>query len=88
MLLKGRDASRLLVIALAALLGGYRMLQSGGSTYEESLLLQLTAPATDDRPTGLRLVMVGDSVMRYQYLSLAYFCAMAIGLIQTKPIRI
>lgn len=73
MLLKGREVSRLLVIALAAFLGGYRMLQSGGSTNEESLILQLTASATDDRPTGLRLVMMGDSVTRYQYLSLAYF---------------
>lgn len=27
----------------------------------------------DARPTGLRLVMIGDSITRYQYLSLAYF---------------
>lgn len=28
---------------------------------------------TDARPTGLKLVMIGDSLTRYQYLSLAYF---------------
>lgn len=28
---------------------------------------------TDDRPRNLRLVFIGDSVTRYQYLSLAYF---------------
>lgn len=27
----------------------------------------------DARPTGLRLVLLGDSITRYQYLSLAYF---------------
>lgn len=27
----------------------------------------------DARPTGLRLVLMGDSITRYQYLSLAYF---------------
>ena len=27
----------------------------------------------DDRPRGLRIAMMGDSLMRYQYLSLAYF---------------
>lgn len=39
------------------------------------ILLYLKAPAVtkDARPTGLRLVMIGDSVTRYQYLSLAYF---------------
>lgn len=28
---------------------------------------------TDPRPSGLRLVLMGDSLSRYQYLSLAYF---------------
>ncbi|KAL3927231.1 MAG: hypothetical protein SGARI_005381 [Bacillariaceae sp.] len=32
-----------------------------------------TNTAESDRPTGLRLVFVGDSVDRYQYLSLVYY---------------
>jgi hypothetical protein len=35
--------------------------------------LRVTTATTDPRPQGLRLVMMGDSVTRYQYLSLAYF---------------
>jgi len=29
--------------------------------------------SNDTRPSGLRLVLIGDSITRYQYLSLAYF---------------
>eukprot|EP01063_Lacrimia_lanifica_P017640 TRINITY_DN24686_c0_g1_i1.p1 TRINITY_DN24686_c0_g1~~TRINITY_DN24686_c0_g1_i1.p1 ORF type:complete len:736 (+),score=185.54 TRINITY_DN24686_c0_g1_i1:1-2208(+) len=34
-----------------------------------------TLRSEGDIPRGLRLVMVGDSLMRYQYISLAYFLA-------------
>jgi hypothetical protein len=32
-----------------------------------------TSGTQDARPTGLRLVLIGDSITRHQYLSLAYF---------------
>ena len=43
------------------------------SRHHERVVTKAHKQQSDHRPTGLRLLMIGDSLTRYQYISLAFF---------------